>query len=78
MRFNAPCCPECGGPPTHIIERILCEAPLSRLSDGSFEYSGEQTKVDWCSSEIEQDAEGNVDLTCDDCHAQWTSHVAWV
>lgn len=71
-RFDMPRCPECGEVAIGTSETIAAVALLIFDDEsGAADYSGE-TKVCWNSQTTDRDAEGRVELWCDNSHC-WRS-----
>ena len=71
MLFNPRACPECGGPPQWMLERVLCAASLYPISPGlGYEYGGE-SEMFWDTQEPRPVGEGQVTLCCADCANRW-------
>ena len=73
MRFEIPCCPECGKPACKVTETIVAVASLTREDDGSFAYAG-GSDVCWDTQETYLDENDEATLGCENGH-EWQSEL---
>lgn len=64
MKFKKPNCPECGELACRIVEHMLVDMPLKRMSDGTFDYDDVGDVDPGGDPEPLEDAHGRITLSC--------------
>lgn len=70
MRLDPHRCPECDEVADRIVEEVIAVAGIEVQEDGTWDYDGNGSNVDWNSQKPSRPREGMVTLQCSEGH-EW-------
>ena len=70
MKLDPHICPECGEPADRIVEKVIAVAGIDVQDDGTWEYDGTGSEVDWNTQKPVRQAGERVTLQCTEGH-EW-------